>query len=81
MVVINTAEGTLEVPDLGVTLRTLLGCAVTGYTSNPKRTWRVVYKCVVIGTVRIKTDGSLRVGKLKNAQIKEQTLKEDICLT
>ena len=73
MINIDSEQGILDIPDLGVTLRTMLGCAVTGYKSNPKRTWKLKYKGVVIGSVRIKTDGSLRVGSLK------QFSKEPTC--
>jgi len=55
MVLTDTTATTLTVPDIGVTLRTLLACAAKGYKTNRKRTWKVMYKNVVIGSVRIKT--------------------------
>lgn len=56
MVVVNNDEATLDVPDLGVTIRTLLACAAKGYKNNPKRVWKLRYKAVIIGSVRLKTD-------------------------
>ena len=56
MVDIDSKEGTLTVPDIGVTMRTLLACAAQGAKQRPKRVWRGIYKGVVIGSVRIKND-------------------------
>lgn len=59
MITVDTENAILEVPDLGVTLRTMLGSAVTGYKSNPKRTWKLKYKGVIVGSVRVKNDGNI----------------------
>lgn len=56
MVAIDAENGTLTVPDIGVTLRTLLACAATGAKTRPKRVWKILYGTVVIGSVRIKND-------------------------
>lgn len=56
MITIEREAATLAIEDLGVTLRTLLACAATGYKDNRKRKWNIVYKTVVIGSVRLKTD-------------------------
>jgi hypothetical protein len=58
MVVIDAENGTLKVPDIGVTLRTLLACAAEGSKTRPKRVWKIIYtdSNIVIGSVRIKTD-------------------------
>ena len=48
-------EATLDVPDMGVTLRSLLACAAKGYEENNKRTWKIRYKSVIIGSVRVKS--------------------------
>lgn len=66
MINIEPQTCTIVISDLGVTLRTLLACAVTGYKSNPKRTWKVQYKSVVIASVRIKTDGTPSVGPVSS---------------
>lgn len=50
----NAEDGTLAVPDLGITLRTLLAAAAKGYSTRPRRNWRVLYKGAIIGTIRIK---------------------------
>lgn len=44
----------LIVPHIGLTLRVLLAVAAEGYKLNPRRTWKIVYKDTVIGSVRIK---------------------------
>lgn len=72
MITIDTEQGILDIPDLGVTLRTMLASAVRGYASNPKRTWKLRYKNVLIGSIRIKTDGSLKVGSFKPTQISKE---------
>jgi len=59
MITIDTDNGVLNITDIGVTLRTLLGYAATGYKTRPKRTWRIMYKDVVIGNVRLKTNRSI----------------------
>ena len=57
-VIIDTEAVTLKVPDIGVTLRTLLACAAQGYKTTPKRVWKIIYSDsnIVIGSVRIKND-------------------------
>jgi hypothetical protein len=44
----------LHVPHIGMTLRVLLAVAAEGYKTNPKRTWKIVYRGTVIGSIRIK---------------------------
>ncbi len=56
MVSIDPENGTLNVPDIGVTLRTLMAAAASGYKTRPKRVWKVIYKGIVVGSVRIKSD-------------------------
>lgn len=55
MITIVTAEATLDITDIGVTIRSLLGYAAEGYRANPKRVWKVRYCDTVIGSVRLKT--------------------------
>lgn len=55
MVTTDIENAVLDVPDLGVTLRTLLACAAKGAKTNHKRSWKIRYKMVIIGSVRIKT--------------------------
>lgn len=52
----DTENNTLQVPDLGVTLRTLMACAARGYEVSKKRQWKLLYKGAVIGSVKIKDD-------------------------
>lgn len=68
MVKIDADNGTLAVPDIGVTLRTLMACAAEGYKTRPKRVWKVLYKDTVIGSVRIKNKDF----------IKKENLYEDL---
>lgn len=65
-VIIDTEAVTLKVPDIGVTLRTLLACAAQGYKTTPKRVWKIVYGDgnVVIGSVRIKNQDFIKKEKL-----------------
>jgi hypothetical protein len=46
----------LSVPDLGVTLRTLLAVAAQGYDDTGRRAWTVRFKGAKIGTIQVKTD-------------------------
>lgn len=57
-IIIDTDNAILRIEDIGVTLRSLLAYAAKGYQIKPKRTWRIVYKTVVIGSVRLKTNRS-----------------------
>jgi hypothetical protein len=54
MITTDAENATLDVPDLGITLRSLLAVAAAGYTVNPKRIWKVRYKNSIIGSIRIK---------------------------
>jgi len=56
MITIDTEMAILDIEDIGVTLRTLLAYASTGYLSNPKRIWKIRYKNTIVGSVRLKTD-------------------------
>ena len=47
-------NGELEVPHLGITLRTLLAAAAEAAKYAPKRTWNLRYKDAEIGRIRIK---------------------------
>jgi hypothetical protein len=52
-VIVDKEQGILYVDHLGYTFRTLLAAAAQ---ADPvRRNWRVFYKAVVIGNVRIKT--------------------------
>lgn len=56
MITVCSDEAVLEVEDIGVTLRTLLGFAAEGFKHNPKRVWKVRYKDTIIGSVRLRTE-------------------------
>ena len=51
---LNTETGSLDIPDLGVTMRVLLSVAAKGQGLCGKRTWDVTYKGARIGQVRVK---------------------------
>lgn len=53
LIEVDSEEGLLFVDHLGYTLRVLLSAANDAKTD--RRTWKVVYKHVVIGTIRIST--------------------------
>lgn len=55
MITIDAVNAVLHIEDIGVTLRSLLAYAATGYKTRPKRSWKVVYKNVVIANIRLKT--------------------------
>lgn len=56
MITKDIENATIDIEDIGVTLRTLLAHAAEGYKTNPKRVWKVRYKATIIGSVRLKTD-------------------------
>lgn len=47
-------KGELSITDMGVTIRTLLGFAAKGYDLTSRRTWKVVYNGVQIGSVQVR---------------------------
>lgn len=59
-VTVESETCTLHVPNLGFTLRTLLGAAANGYKLNPQRRWKLVYKGARIGMLTLK-DTHLKV--------------------
>lgn len=56
MITRDDTNATIDIEDIGVTLRTLLAHAAAGYANNPKRVWKVRYKATIIGSVRLKTN-------------------------
>lgn len=71
MITRDDENATIDIEDIGVTLRTLLAHAATGYENNPKRVWKVRYKTVIIGSVRLKTNLIKKEGI--NADISNET--------
>lgn len=61
MVTVDTENGILDAPDLGVTLRSLLAAADNGAKVRRKRIWKVRYKHVIIGSVCIKLEPKCQV--------------------
>lgn len=53
-VIIDAENAALILPHIGITYRVLLAVAADAYKQNPRRTWKLVYGTVVIGSVRIK---------------------------
>lgn len=56
---LDIEEQCVEIPDLGVTMRTALSVAAQGYAVTGKRRWNVRYKGVVIGNLQVATPKSL----------------------
>ena len=54
-VVANLDNNTLELDDMGVTVRTLLAAAARGYKTTGKRKWAIKYKGSTIGNVSVRT--------------------------
>jgi hypothetical protein len=52
MVKIDIQDQVMDIEDMGVTLRTLLAVAATGYALTNKRRWGIRYKNAVIGNVQ-----------------------------
>jgi len=53
-VIVNTDKNTLEIQDIGVTLRTLLACGAKGYATSGRRKWSVYYHGAKIAEIQIK---------------------------
>ena len=53
-VIVNTDKNTLEIEDIGVTLRTLLACGAKGYATSGRRKWSVYYHGAKIAEIQIK---------------------------
>lgn len=52
----NNDKNEIHMTDLGVTMRTLLAVGAKGYEETQRRTWKIVYKNVIIGEVRVATN-------------------------
>lgn len=65
------------VPDLGVTLRTLLGVATQGYKEIGQRRWSLRYKGALIGSLQVK-DAHLKplIGKRNATKPKQPSTAE-----
>lgn len=53
MVTVDMKDKVIDIEDLGVTMRTLLAVAATGYAKTDRRKWGIRYKNVVIGNVQV----------------------------
>lgn len=53
MVTIDIEDNVIDIDDLGVTLRTLMAVAATGYAQTDRRKWSVRYKKVLIASVQV----------------------------
>lgn len=53
---VKTVEetSTLQVPDLGVTLRTLFAVAAAGHAKTGKREWKLEYKGAIVGKLKVR---------------------------
>jgi hypothetical protein len=54
LVLVDAETAVLYVPHIGITLRTLL--ATAALTGIDKRNWKISYKGVIIGSIRIKNN-------------------------
>lgn len=66
----------LEIPDLGVTMRSILGAATQGYKETMQRRWWIVYKGVRVGSVQVK-DTHLKAAFGKPPRAPKPPLKQD----
>lgn len=56
MVTFDLVSETIDIEDLGVTVRTLLAVANRAAKEHPKRVWKIRYKQAILGSIRIKLD-------------------------
>lgn len=49
---------TVEIPHLGVSLRTIMGACVKASAPGTRPTWKVAFEGTVVASVRLKTVGS-----------------------
>ncbi len=54
MIDVDDTTHSIVIPDLGVTMRTMLAAAAAGMERTNRRSWNIRYKEVVIGRVRVK---------------------------
>ena len=64
---LNTEKKTLTIPDLGVTMRTIMAVAASGYAETKNRSWKIIYKGAHIGTVKVKDDHLKRSTHVANS--------------
>ena len=75
---LNTEKKTLTIPDLGVTMRTIMAVAASGYVETQDRSWKIIYKGAHIGTVKVKDDHLKRSKHVTNSigsQVKRSPAK------
>jgi hypothetical protein len=74
----STEKLEIYIPDIGVTMRTMLAVAAKGYAECRVRRWHIVYKDVRIGMVSIKTDSPKEKSSDSNERpaLKKQTPKK-----
>ena len=54
MITVDHEKFKLVIPDIGVTMRTMLAAAADGYRHTGRRTWGISYNGATIGKVRVK---------------------------
>jgi hypothetical protein len=55
---IDLEKGEINMPDIGVTYRTLLAVAGKGFEKTKRRSWRVMLRGeTFVGTIRVRTFG------------------------
>lgn len=77
---LNTEKKTLTIPDLGVTMRTIMAVAASGYVETQDRSWKIIYKGAHIGTVKVKDDHLKRSKHVTNS-IGTQTVRSPAKIT
>lgn len=73
MVKLDLNDHSISIDDIGVTIRTLLAVAATGYAETDRRKWSIKYKGVAIGNVQ--------VASTPKVAAKSKTLSDDQALT
>ncbi len=71
-VAVNMQDSTLTIEDMGVTVRTLLAHAASGYALNQKRKWLVLYKGVEIGSFQVRTKNKKPIVAVKPAKLTQK---------
>lgn len=60
-IIANTKDFSLDIPHLGLTLRSIMGAAAASAADMPeyRRRWKLTYKGASIGTIQLATPDTL----------------------
>jgi hypothetical protein len=65
----------LDIPDLGVTLRTVFGVAAKAYETTPVRQWKLRYKGALVGTIQL-ADKNYKPARITASLVKQPNRKQ-----